>query len=138
MNEQQEQPARRRALIVDDDGVTSVLLERALKTAGYVVIGTARNGKQAIEQARLLDPDFIMMDFNMPVVNGTEAMKQIMARHPLPIIMLTASQDDRDREQAVAAGACAFLTKPINKTALLAALEKGFADFDAHHSQTAS
>ena len=102
-----------RALVVEDEGMTVLLLKRALKNAGFEVVGIVSDGEEAIVAARLLLPDFILMDINMPRMNGIEATRHIYRERPTPIIMLSAYLDEATRQQAADAGACAYLVKPI-------------------------
>jgi two-component system, response regulator PdtaR len=84
----------KRALIAEDEGMTVMLLRRALTAAGYQVVGAVSNGEQAVRQAEELSPDFILMDVNMPGINGIEATRRIVERKPIPIIVLTAYSEE--------------------------------------------
>jgi two-component system chemotaxis response regulator CheB len=80
-----------RVLIVDDSAVMRRIISRMLgKDPSIEVAGTAENGQEAIEKVELLKPDVVTMDVEMPRMNGLEALKIIMARSPLPVIMLSA------------------------------------------------
>jgi DNA-binding NarL/FixJ family response regulator len=101
-----------RILLVDDhplflDGLMNLLTGR-----GLVVVGTARNGQEALEQARCLKPDTILMDIEMPVLDGITAARLIKAELPhVHIIMLTMSAEKDNLFQAIKNGASGYLLK---------------------------
>ena len=107
-----------RVLIVDDvpqvrQGL-AIVLNLVAKNAWpkIEVIGEASNGIEAIEQARALRPNVILMDLEMPALNGYEATRQIKAEHPaLRVIILSVHTGREDQERARAAGADGVVTK---------------------------
>ncbi len=104
-----------RILIVDDKATSRELLRTVLEKNGYA-ISEAADGGQAIEKARAESPDLILLDLQMPVRNGYEVLHELRQdpRYAaLPIIALTASAMQGDREKALAAGFTAYLTKPV-------------------------
>jgi len=110
-------------LVAEDNRVNRLLVEKFLKQVP-VTLHFAQNGAEAVDQARLLAPDIILMDISMPVLDGIEATRIIRAsdlRQPV-IIALTANAFDSDREACLAVGMEEFLTKPIHRDRLLAAL----------------
>ncbi len=123
-------PARR-ALVVEDEGMTVLMLRRALIAAGYQVVGAVPDGEQAVLAARELLPDVILMDVNMPGMNGLEATRRILAERPVPIIMITAYSDDALVQEAIDAGACAYLVKPVEGEQITPALRTAMARFEA-------
>ncbi|MDX1933357.1 MAG: response regulator [Capsulimonadales bacterium] len=126
-----ETTPRLKALICEDEGMTVILLQRALQAAGYEVVGKAVEGAQAVELARSTQPDFILMDINMPGMNGIESTRLITAERSVPIIMLTAYSEDKRVDEAIDAGACAYLVKPITSTQLIPSLRTALARFEA-------
>ncbi len=121
-----------RALICEDVGVTVMQIRKALQKAGYEVVGEAVEGKQAIELAKELQPDLILMDINMPgPTNGIEATREILQNMTVPIIMLTAYSDDTSVDAALDAGACGYLVKPITSEQLLPNIRTCIARFHA-------
>ncbi|MBX0329089.1 response regulator [Oscillochloris sp. ZM17-4] len=118
-----------RILIVEDNDLVSLTLEEQLKGLGYDVIGIARNGAEAITLANRLKPDLIMMDIRMPEMEGTEAAARIRDQMPVPIIMLTAYADKETVRKAEAAGALAYLVKPVNENELPPAINIALARF---------
>ncbi|CAG0984505.1 Protein-glutamate methylesterase/protein-glutamine glutaminase [Anaerolineae bacterium] len=105
-----------RVLIVDDSAVlrqsTKFILE---SDPELCVVGQASNGAEAITQAAMLKPDVITMDIRMPKVDGLEAIREIMAEHPTPIVVVTGVDLDRESDvsaQATKLGAVSFLKRP--------------------------
>ncbi len=118
-----------RILIAEDNDLVSLTLEEQLKGLGYDVIGIARNGTEAITLANRLKPDLIMMDIRMPEMEGTEAAARIHDQMPVPIIMLTAYADKETVRKAEAAGALAYLVKPVSEVELPPAINIAMARF---------
>jgi len=107
-----------RVLIVDDlpqvrQGLASVLqLATRRVQAGIEVVGEAQNGCEAIEQAQALHPDVILMDLEMPVLDGYEAARQIKAAHPsCRVIALTVYDCEAARQKAFQSGMDDFIVK---------------------------
>ncbi|HKF36420.1 MAG TPA: response regulator transcription factor [Ktedonobacteraceae bacterium] len=112
----QEEPlSRTRVLIVDDqqlvrDGIASLLRMQE----GIDVVGTATNGQEAVEQAMRLQPEVILMDVRMPMMDGVEATVQILKQVPSScILMLTTFDDDEYVRKALRAGARGYLLKDL-------------------------
>lgn len=105
-----------KVLVVDDSPLIRQLIVEALeKDPDVQVVGTAENGKQAIEQAAALRPQVITMDVDMPVMDGLTATERIMADYPTPILVLTADPRNQAPElthRALAVGALALRVKP--------------------------
>ncbi|MBI3007496.1 MAG: chemotaxis-specific protein-glutamate methyltransferase CheB [candidate division NC10 bacterium] len=105
-----------RVLVAEDSAVTREYLVYLLgQDPALQVVGTARDGREAVEQAESLRPDVVVMDVHMPRMNGYEATQQIMQRVPTPILMVTASLS-RDEAgvafEAIKAGALTVVDKP--------------------------
>lgn len=101
-----------RVLLADDHPLFIEGLRSLLASHGIDVVGTARNGLEAIEGARALHPDVILMDIKMPRMDGLAAMRLIKAEIPeLKIVMLTMSAEDEDLFQAIKSGASGYLLK---------------------------
>ncbi len=106
-------------LIAEDDNPSFVLTEKILRLYGADVIRGV-NGKEAIEKAANEDPDLILMDMNMPMINGLSATEQIKSRSPYtPIIIQTAYAMESAQIQAKNSGADDFITKPLDRNRLL-------------------
>lgn len=103
-------------LIVEDDPLNMKLFRDLLQVNGYVTL-EAINGKQGVKMAREKQPDLILMDVQMPIMDGLEATR-ILKSDPvttsIPIIALTSAVMPADREKAVQAGFDSFMSKPID------------------------
>ena len=105
-----------RVLVVDDDDTTRLLARRALELAGFRVV-EAEDGVLALEALDAEAPDVVLLDVDMPRLDGFETCARIRARpggDTLPILMATAFEDARSVDRAYAAGATDFTNKPIN------------------------
>lgn len=99
-------------LLVDDHALFLQSLKVLLSTKGYEVVGTASNGMEALKQARLLQPELILMDIEMPECDGLTATRLIKAEMPqIKIVMLTVSASDEHLFEAIKSGASGYLLK---------------------------
>jgi two-component system, cell cycle response regulator DivK len=108
-------------LIVEDDPSIRAVLIRLLTASGHVVI-SATDGAQGVGMARQKQPDLILMDLGLPILNGWEAthrIKTMPATAHIPVIVLTAYAIAEDRERSIAVGCDDFETKPIDIPRLL-------------------
>jgi len=104
-----------RLLLVDDNGLFLQVLHRLLISRGFSVAGVASSGREAIGQARMLQPDIILMDVEMPDMGGLEATSAIMDERPdARIVMLTVAEDDETLFDAVRRGAAGYLLKDVD------------------------
>ncbi len=109
-----------RVLVVDDSPLMRRIIARILSRDPLLQLaGTAENGEEALEKIEALRPDVVTMDLEMPRMNGLEALKVIMSRMPLPVIMLSAAtREGADVTlDALDAGACDFLAKELRSGA---------------------
>ncbi|MFV9504782.1 MAG: response regulator [Oscillochloridaceae bacterium umkhey_bin13] len=105
-----------RVLLVEDNELNIIAIGDYLRDHGYS-LALARNGQEALDQAEQVQPDLILMDIQMPVMDGLEAtrrLRNLPALAQIPIIALTALAMPGDRERCLAAGASAYLTKPVS------------------------
>ena len=109
-------------LYVEDNDDNVYMLQRRLTRAGYTVT-IARDGAQGVALATAEQPDLVLMDMGLPVLDGWEATRRIKAAaetRGIPVIALTANAMTGDREKALAAGCDDFDTKPVEMARLLA------------------
>lgn len=114
-------------LIAEDNDLVSLTLEEQLKGLGYEVVGIARTGAEAVMLATRLKPDLVIMDIRMPEMDGTEATARIRDQTGIPVVMLTAFSDKETIRRAEAAGALAYLVKPVNEQELPPAISIALA-----------
>jgi two-component system, cell cycle response regulator DivK len=110
----------KKILVADDKASSRELVRTVLERCGYEVVEAA-DGAEAVEQARATAPDLVLLDLHMPVLDGFGAIDQLRgdARFDAtPVVALTASAMDGDREHAMAAGFSGYLTKPIRLATL--------------------
>lgn len=102
-----------RVLIVDDSALARALLRAILEEAHDLhVVGEAANGAVAVHLVRTLKPDLVTMDLEMPVMGGMEAISEIMADHPVPILVVSSVADAQRAYAAIAVGALDAVNKP--------------------------
>ena len=106
-------------LVVDDEPQIRRVLRATLTAEGYSVI-EARDGMEALEKIRSTRPDLILLDRNMPVMDGLEACRQIRPSSHVPILMLTVRSAEKDKVHALDAGADDYVVKPFGIQELLA------------------
>ena len=108
-------------LIVEDDAPVRNLMTTTLKAHDYRYL-TAANGESAIMEASSHNPDIILLDLGLPDIDGVEVIKKIRTWSNVPIIVISARSEDRDKIDALDAGADDYLTKPFSVEELLARL----------------
>ncbi len=106
-------------LLVDDEPNIIDLAQMYLSQEGYDIL-TATDGQQALQQVEDTMPDLIVLDLMLPEVDGWEVCRQVRARSDVPIVMLTARNDDVDKIVGLELGADDYLTKPFNPRELVA------------------
>ena len=131
-----------RVLIVDDvpqvrQGLAIVLTLAAKSTQPKMeVVGEARDGSEAMEQARALRPDVILMDLEMPALNGYEATRRIKAEHPTQrVIILSVHAGPEEQQRAQEAGADGYVTKDAGYEVLVNAILGGYDSANASDSK---
>jgi DNA-binding NarL/FixJ family response regulator len=113
-----------KVLLADDHPLFLDGLRNLLTARGIAVVGTARDGLEALEQARALRPDVVLMDIHMPRLNGLAALRMIKAElADTRIVMLTMSAEDDELFEAVAAGASGYLLKTQDTDQVFALLQ---------------
>jgi DNA-binding NarL/FixJ family response regulator len=113
-------------LLADDHAIVRQGLSALLKTDGHFeILGQARNGREAVLMAETLKPDVILMDIAMPILNGLEATRQILATNPVAkVVILSAHSDDEYIDRMRQAGVVGFLEKQTSAEILATALRQ--------------
>jgi DNA-binding NarL/FixJ family response regulator len=112
-----------RVLLVDDHDLFRTGLRSLLEEQGVEVVGEAPDGAKALHMTNELTPDVVVMDLNMPAMNGVEATRQITTMSPLTrVVVLTISDHDSDVLDAILAGACGYLMKDASIDELMAGI----------------
>ncbi|MGO1402594.1 MAG: ANTAR domain-containing response regulator [Flaviflexus sp.] len=118
-----------RALVVEDEALIRLDIVETLTDAGIDVVGEASNGEEAIEKAKELEPDVVVMDVKMPGMDGITAAEQILANRTCAVVMLTAFSQSELVERARDAGAMAYVVKPFTPADLIPAVEIAVSRF---------
>lgn len=119
-----------RILVAEDETIIRLDLRALLENAGFDICGEARDGVEAVELARELEPDLAIMDVKMPRLDGIEAARRILEERPIPIVMVTAYGQDEIVSRAVEAGVFGYLVKPFREQDLLPAIQAARARHD--------
>ena len=113
-----------RILIADDHALFRESLSALLTARGFEVVGEAANGREAVELARRLQPDIVLMDLDMPGIDGLTATRLISAEMPqLKVVVLTGSDDDAKLFEAIKSGAQGYLLKNLGSREIFPLLE---------------
>ncbi|MDK3258399.1 ANTAR domain-containing response regulator [Blastococcus capsensis] len=112
-----------RVLIAEDEALIRLDLKEMLEEEGYRVVAEVGDGQQAIDRAEELRPDLVILDIQMPVLDGLSAAERIASARIAPVIVLTAFSQRELVERARDAGAMAYLVKPFSKNDLVPAIE---------------
>jgi two-component system chemotaxis response regulator CheY len=106
------QPKKLRTLIADDEAHIRDLLKIVMNSMNAEIVGEAKNGKEAVEMYRREKPNLLLLDINMPVKTGEEALEEIMSEFPdALVIMLTAALDMETVEKCIELGASNYIRK---------------------------
>ncbi|MFP3990632.1 response regulator [Streptomyces sp. E11-3] len=116
-------PLTTRVVIAEDEALIRLDLKEMLEEEGYSVVGEAGDGEQAIALAREHQPDLVILDVKMPVLDGISAAEKITEESIAPVLMLTAFSQRDLVERARDAGAMAYLVKPFSKGDVVPAIE---------------
>lgn len=113
------------ALVVDDSAFMRKVLRGMLEKHGYVVVGEAPDGRQALSEYQRLRPTFVTMDINMPDVTGTEAVRDILSFDTDAVIVMVTSIGTKDKVMEVLeAGARSYILKPFTEENLVGVLSQ--------------
>ena len=119
-----------RIVIADDESLIRMNLRETLVGLGYLVVGEAGDGVSAINLARELRPDLVVMDIKMPKLDGIQAAKVLTEEKIAPVLLLTAHSDKELVERARDAGVVGYIVKPFRDAELMPAIEVAISRFE--------
>ena len=128
-NEKEEKVTRPRVLVAEDEALIRLDLVELLEEQGYEVVGQAADGEKAVEMARELRPDLVVMDVKTPKMDGITAAESITDERITPVVMLTAFSQRELIQKAKTAGAMAYVVKPFDASDVVPAIEIAMARF---------
>lgn len=120
---------RKRVIIADDEALIRQDLREMLTNLGYLVVGDVGDGRSAVNLARELKPDLVIMDIRMPDMDGIEAAKILTEEGIAPVLLLSAYSQRDLVERAAEAGVSGYVIKPFDESNLLPAIEVVLARF---------
>lgn len=123
-----------RILIVDDEALIRMDLSEILTDAGHIVVGEGKDGEEAVSLARQTKPDLVIMDINMPNMDGITAAKMIDDEKLAPVLLLTAYSQSDIVEKAGHAGVMGYLVKPIREEQLFPSIEIAVTRFKEYQA----
>jgi two-component system, response regulator PdtaR len=112
-----------RILVAEDEAISRMDLCEMLENLGYTVVGQAGDGVAAVNLARTLKPDLVVMDIKMPELDGIAAAETLAEERTVPVLLLTAYSDREFVDRAVDAGVMGYLVKPFAEAQLKPAIE---------------
>jgi two-component system, response regulator PdtaR len=112
-----------RILVAEDEAISRMDLCEMLENLGYTVVGQAGDGVAAVNLARTLKPDLVVMDIKMPELDGISAAETLAQERNVPVLLLTAYSDREFVDRAVDAGVMGYLVKPFAEAQLKPAIE---------------
>lgn len=118
-----------RIVVADDEALIRMDVKEMLTTLGYVVVGEAGDGRSAVNQARELRPDLVIMDIKMPELDGIDAARILTEEAIAPVLLVTAYSDQDLIERAKQAGVVGYIVKPFLETDLSPAIEVPMARY---------
>lgn len=116
-----------RVVLAEDEAIIRLDLRETLEDEGYQIVGDTGRGDHAVELVAELDPDVVILDIKMPGLDGIEAARRIAASHDAAVVILTAFSQRDLINQAIEAGALAYLVKPFQRSDLVPAVEVALA-----------
>ncbi len=122
-------PKQPRVVVAEDEALIRLDLVELLTGEGYEVVGEAGNGEEALKLAHELEPDLVVMDVKMPVMDGITAATAIAEDRIAPVVMLTAFSQRELVDRAREAGAMAYVVKPFDASDVVPAIELAMARF---------
>jgi response regulator NasT len=118
-----------RVVIAEDEAIPRMGLRQMLQDQGYVVVGEAADGRTAVDLARQLKPDLVVMDIKMPELDGIEASRILSTERVAPVLLVTAFPDHDLADRASEAGVFAYVSKPYTEQQLFPQIKVALARF---------
>jgi Response regulator with putative antiterminator output domain len=112
-----------RIIVAEDETLVALSIISQLKEIGHIVVGDATDGVEVIELCGKLKPDMVLMDINMPRMDGIQAAKEIKNKYQIPVVIVSGYSDENLIEDAAEAGVFSYLVKPVTKKNLAPAIE---------------
>lgn len=119
----------KRVMIIEDEGLTLMHLRKICALAGMQVVGMAGDGEQGVQKALEAQPDIVLMDINMPLLDGFGATERILKERSVCVVMLTAYDMEDYQERARTLGVSGYILKPITALTLIPQLEAAYQQF---------
>ena len=116
-------PEEVRVALAEDEAIIRLDLRETLEEEGYTVVGDTGRGDEMLELVAATDPDVVILDIKMPGMDGIEVARRIAASHAAAVVILTAFSQRELIDQAIEAGALAYLVKPFQRSELVPAVE---------------
>ncbi|MCC6705757.1 MAG: response regulator [Thermomicrobiales bacterium] len=126
----QTSSSQRRIIIADDESLIRLDLREMLISLNYDVIAEVGDGRAAVDLAKKLLPDLVIMDIKMPEVDGIAAAEELTREKIAPVVLLTAYSDQALVARAREAGVVGYIVKPFRETELMPVIEVAMARFD--------
>jgi response regulator NasT len=120
---------QRRIVIAEDESIPRMDLREMLANLGYLVVGEAGDGRSAVNLARELRPDLVVMDIKMPEMDGIEAAKVLTEEKIAPVLLLTAYSDREFIDRSLDAGVMGYIVKPFREDEVVPAIDVALARF---------
>ncbi len=126
----------RTTIVIEDDAPTLRLIDLILVSAGYRVVA-ARDGREGLACVAAVQPDVVVLDLMMPVMDGWQVLERLSRTSDVPVVVLTARGDANSRERCRALGAVDYIVKPVTArdfTDRIARAAQGRQESGPHHS----
>lgn len=134
MTERADGPGQLRVVVADDESIIRMDLREMLEGLGYLVVGEAGDGQTAVNVAREVRPDIVIMDIKMPDMDGIQAAKIMTEERIAPVLLLSAFSQQELIQGAKQAGVVGYLVKPFRESELVPAIEVALARFSEFRS----
>ena len=120
-----------KVVLADDESHIRMMMKIVLSRVGFEVVGEAANGRDALELCRRLDPDMVLLDINMPALNGDEALAAILDANPaIAVVMLTSVSDSGTVERCLELGAANYLRKDTPVQEIAGVLQRTWKEWE--------